>query len=79
MWTSREDIHDKGMRWFTLVRGIGGRAGSVMAKICRIGTKHFALLKEQKRIEAGMSTNPTIKEDIRRSEVRFYMSCPVQS
>lgn len=68
-WTSRQDIHDRGMRWFSLVRGIGGRAGSVMAKICRIGTKHFALLKEQKRIEAGMSTNPTVKDDIRRSEV----------
>lgn len=68
-WMSRQEIHDKGMRWFSLVRGIGGRAGSVMAKICRIGTKHFALLKEQKRIEAGMSTNPTVKDDIRRSEV----------
>lgn len=68
-WTCKEDIYEKGMRWFSLVRGIGGRAGSVMAKICRIGTKHFALLKEEKRIQAGLGNNLTIKDDIRRSEV----------
>jgi len=68
-WTCKEDIYEKGMRWFSLVRGIGGRAGSVMAKICRIGTKHFALLKEEKRIQAGLSANVTVKDDIRRSEV----------
>lgn len=73
-WTSREDIYEKGMRWFSLVRGIGGRAGSVMAKICRIGTKHFALLKEEKRIQAGLTPTVTTKDDIRRSEVR--LTCP---
>jgi THO complex subunit 2 len=68
-WTSPADIHEKGMRWFSLVRGMGGRAGSVMAKICRIATKHFAQLKEQKIREAGLSASSTVKDVIRQSEV----------
>lgn len=68
-WMSTADIHEKGMRWFSLVRGMGGRAGSVMAKICRIATKYFAELKEQKLSQAGSSATSTIKDDIRKSEV----------
>jgi THO complex subunit 2 len=71
-WSSKEDIYEKGMRWFSLIRGMGGRAGSVMAKICRIGTKHFALLKEEKRAALGLGTVSSYKEDIRRSEVRLF-------
>lgn len=68
-WSSWQDVHDKGMRWFSLLRGMGGRAGAVMAKICRIGTKHFATLKAQKEIELDISPGSAEREDQRRLEV----------
>lgn len=68
-WTTWTDIHERGLRWFSLVRGMGGRAGSVMAKICRIGTKHFAALKASKEAELGISHSTTKRDEIRQVEV----------
>lgn len=68
-WTSREDVHEKGMRWYSLVRGFGGRAGSVMAKICRIGTKHFVSLRAQKETEFGISSSTSKRDELRQVEV----------
>lgn len=69
-WLTWQDIHDKGLRWFSLVRGHGGRAGSVMAKICRIGAKHFAALRVSKGVELGISHDTTKRDEIRQIEVR---------
>lgn len=69
-WTTWQDVHDKGLRWFSLVRGMGGRAGSVMAKICRIGSKHFAALKTSKEAKFGISHGTTKRDEIRQVEVR---------
>jgi THO complex subunit 2 len=71
-WNSWQDIHDKGLRWFSLVRGMGGRAGSVMAKICRIGTKHFVALRASKEAEFGISHGTTKRDELRQVEVRCF-------
>lgn len=69
-WTTWQDIHDKGLRWFSLVRGMGGRAGSVMAKICRIGIKHFVALRASKEAALGISHGTTKRDELRQVEVR---------
>lgn len=68
-WTTWQDIHDKGLRWFSLVRGHGGRAGAVMAKICRIGSKHFASLRVDKEAALGISHGTRKRDESRQTEV----------
>jgi THO complex subunit 2 len=68
-WTSAAEVLEKGLRWFSLIRGMGGRAGAVMAKICRIGTKHFAALKAAKETELGFAPGTTKRDEMRQVEV----------
>lgn len=62
-WTSVEDIHDKGLRLLSLVRGVGARSVDVMVKICRIGTTHFAMLRSQKAADLGLTKGAKSRED----------------
>ncbi|OCF36409.1 hypothetical protein I316_01658 [Kwoniella heveanensis BCC8398] len=48
VWSSLEEIHTKGLRWLTLVRGLGGRDAAIMVKLCRIGAVYFASLRKEK-------------------------------
>lgn len=55
VWETVEDVYMKGERWFGLVRALGGREVSVMAKLCRIITHHFDVLRKQKLSALGDS------------------------
>lgn len=68
-WSTWEDIHDKGLRWLSLVRGLGGRATGIMVKICRIGAAHFSGLRKAKEAAAGLPHGAKTKTDIRSVEV----------
>jgi THO complex subunit 2 len=74
VWSSWEDIQKKGMRWLALVRGLGGRANGVMAKICRIGAIHFASLKKEKEVDAGLLHGAKTRVELRSVEVGLVPS-----
>lgn len=78
-WTSLADVHDKGLRWFSLIRGMGGRAGAVMAKICRVGAKYFESLKEAKELELGIASGTTKRDEMRQVEVSLANWCATQT
>lgn len=69
LWTTQEDIHEKGLRWLSLVRGMGGRANDIMVKICRIGVTHFMALRREKETSAGLSHGPKSRSEQRAVEV----------
>ena len=52
-WSTPQDVLEKGPRWFSLVRGLGGRTVDVMVKICRIAAAQFAQLRRTKELEQG--------------------------
>jgi hypothetical protein len=68
-WSSIQDIHDKGMRWLGLVRGLGGRDVETMVKICRIGAAHFADLQRAKSESLDGASTMDDKERSRFLEV----------
>nr|XP_018263621.1 uncharacterized protein I303_03491 [Kwoniella dejecticola CBS 10117]OBR85779.1 hypothetical protein I303_03491 [Kwoniella dejecticola CBS 10117] len=82
-WTSVEEINDKGLRWLSLIRGLGGRDASIMVRICRIGVAHFAALKKEKegKMETGdLDTSEALEEmkpwlDIIRISLLPSLSC----
>ncbi|KAI9637923.1 transcription factor/nuclear export subunit protein 2-domain-containing protein [Dioszegia hungarica] len=53
-WTSIEEIRTKGMRWLSLVRGLGGRRVETVVKICRIGAVYFEGLQKDKAAALGL-------------------------
>ncbi|WVQ78452.1 hypothetical protein IAT38_000538 [Cryptococcus sp. DSM 104549] len=85
-WSSWEEIHEKGLRWLSLIRGLGGRRAKLMVKLCRIGVAHFARLKTEKLEKFGESKEdpallePTAEElkpwlDILRVSLLPSLSC----
>ncbi|WWC89783.1 uncharacterized protein L201_004709 [Kwoniella dendrophila CBS 6074] len=87
-WSGLEDIHSKGLRWLSLIRGLGGRNASIMVKICRIGVAYFASLRKEKEadfdpsgpIERSVALEPTAQEmrlwlDITRISLLPSLSC----
>ncbi|KAK8869600.1 hypothetical protein IAR55_000167 [Kwoniella newhampshirensis] len=54
-WEEIDEIHTKGLRWLSLVRGLGGRNALVMVKLCRIGATYFSALRKEKEASLGLS------------------------
>ncbi|WWD16138.1 hypothetical protein CI109_100563 [Kwoniella shandongensis] len=55
VWTDIDEIHTKGLRWLSLIRGLGGRNAAVMVKLCRIGSTYFTTLRKEKEATLGVS------------------------
>ena len=64
-WSTPDEVLRKGLRWLSLVRGLGGRTVDVMVKICRIGAAHFFALKRLKEGELGLLRGSKPKDEIR--------------
>lgn len=60
LWETTEDVYQKGERWFSLIRALGGRDVAVMTKLCRIITHHFELLRQDKVASRGEETNQNL-------------------
>ncbi|TYJ56712.1 hypothetical protein B9479_002643 [Cryptococcus floricola] len=48
-WTNEQEIHEKGLRWMGLIRGLGGRNARLMVKLCRIGVATFERQRQNKQ------------------------------
>ncbi|WVQ98958.1 hypothetical protein IAU59_006090 [Kwoniella sp. CBS 9459] len=72
IWSSTEEIHTKGLRWLTLVRGLGGRDASIMVKLCRIGAVYFARLRKEKETNLEIGHART-KEQLSQVEMRPWL------
>lgn len=68
-WTAVEQLHTQGMRWFSLVRGLAGRAVEVPIRLCRMAVAHFQFLRRQKEIELGMAAGAKTKAELAQVEV----------
>ncbi len=68
-WTTAEEVLEKGPRWLSLVRGLGGRTVKAMVKICRIGDAYFTALRRSKEADLDLQRVAKSKEEIRMVEV----------
>ena len=68
-WQDVDDIHQRGLRWLGLVRGLGARAVETMVKFCRIGAAHFAALRKAKEAALGINHTPKATHELRLLEV----------
>ncbi|WWD09899.1 hypothetical protein V865_008028 [Kwoniella europaea PYCC6329] len=71
VWTTIDDIHSKGLRWLSLIRGLGGRDASIMVKICRIGVAYFAELKKEK--EASLDLGDLMDRSVAVEEMNPWL------
>jgi THO complex subunit 2 len=64
-WTDISEIRTKGMRWLSLVRGLGGRRVETIVRICRIGAGYFAELQKVKEADLGLSGKDRTRKQVR--------------
>ena len=77
VWSSIDEIREKGLKWLSLVRGLGSRMVELMVKICRVGAAHFVALRKDKEAALGISHGAKTKEERRSTEVRRLNIMPV--
>lgn len=77
IWQTIEDVYVKGERWFNLVRALGSRDVTVMAKLCRIITHHFEGLRQQKVAELGPEIDQQLVVPVSR-ELQVSLTCSLQ-
>jgi THO complex subunit 2 len=53
VWTELEDIYNKGERWFSILKGLGGRDSELVTRVCRIISTQFRQLRLAKIEEKG--------------------------
>ncbi|WVN86680.1 uncharacterized protein L203_101852 [Cryptococcus depauperatus CBS 7841] len=61
-WKTNEEIHEKGLRWLGLIRGMGGRRSSLMIKLCRIAARHFEQTRKEKVLQFGIEDEMSKKQ-----------------
>ena len=76
-WTSIEEIRSKGMRWLSLVRGLGGRRVETMVKICRIGAVYLEGLQKDKAAALGLSGTERTRSQNKELLVSVHVSSAV--
>ena len=70
-WEALQDVHEKGLKWLDLVKGLGGRHAEVMIKICRIGHIHFLRLRKHKE-DTILGKRAASRADARAVEVSRF-------
>ena len=74
VWSTVEEIREKGLRWLSLIRGLGGRNSIVMVKICRIGATIFAMLKKEAESTLGLPHPAKSREELHAVQVSLDQS-----